>query len=643
MRSLILLLVGVAVGAAALAAVSGSSSVEEVRIAARWLSSSRFEVGLQQRQADGSWGEVVEPASNVVSSRNRDWAFSSSVAVRPSAVDGAVEFRVTAESIYASAAPIAETRCDFAYLYRNEQSPVVWFSAPAGEWCLGGPVREPLLVLNDGQVPVDPEDPQAEHTSSWLWRLGDGVRDLSDDDLTLAEFEAVMALAYQDFMPSSARPPAVVYEAGRDVTLHDFSANEILTGVETVSPAGALGSIAYYLTGASDDRNEREWSGSEMAAQVLAVHQRYVPGFDAGAARELARRLGVLVAREAPVEPVRRDSGVIVRVRQLLGLPDVPNRTTGDILALEEPLTEARFSINSADGVLRASSPFGSIESSCGIFSVARGYSAVWVRPDGWEDCEGGDQLVPVGFVEGADTPFDADDPQLYSVYDWERQAEANLLPDELGEEITPERAQAIVNAVFADLFGSSRQPPQVRAANRDDRTSYYSHQFRQIRILPDAWEAATVLHETVHAALAVQENRTFARWQSHGREYAATILMLWERYVPGFDAERARADAAVHGVEVASRSPIRPLGSTAGADSVTDLLGLTHLSETAAAVSQPGAAEAGACTYTVKAGDILVEIAARHGLTLEQIRALNPGLAGDFLSMGQELVLPCG
>ena len=640
MRSLILVLAGVAIGAAALAAVSGSSSVEEVRIAARWLSSSRFEVGLQQRQVDGSWGEVVEPTSNVVSSRSRDWAFSSSVVVRPSAADGTVEFRVTAESIYASPAPIAETRCDFAYLYRNEQSPAVWFSAPAGEWCLGGPVREPLLVLNDGRVPVDPEDPQAEHTSSWLWRLGDSVRDLSSEDLTLADFEAVMALAYQDFMPSSARPPAVVYEAGRDVTLHDFSADEILTGSESVSPARALGSIAYHLTGASDDRNEREWSGPEMAAQVLAVHQRYVPGFDPGAARELARRLGVLVAREAPVEPVRRDSGVIVRVRQLLGLPDTPNRAADDTLALEGPLTEARFSINSVNGVLMASSPFGSIESSCGIFTVARGYSAVWVRPDGWEDCEGGGQLVPVGFVEGADTPFDADDPQLYRVYDWERQTETNLLPDELGEEISPERAQAIVDAVFADLFGSSRQPPRVRETN--DGYSSYSHQFRQIRIQSGAWDAATVLHETVHAALAAQENRTFARWQSHGREYAATILMLWERYVPGFDAERARADAAVHGVEIDSRSPIRPLGGMAGADSVTDLLGLTPLAETAAAVPS-SAAEARGCTYTVRSGDTVFGIAERHAITWEQIRALNPGLAGDALFLGQTLALPCG
>ena len=210
-------------------------------------------------------------------------------------------------------------------------------------------------------------------------------------------------------------------------------------------------------------------------------------------------------------------------------------------------------------------------------------------------------------------------------MYDWERQVEANLLPDELDEEIALERAQQVVNAVFVDLFGSSGQPPRVRETN--EGYSSYSHQFRQIRIQSGAWDAATVLHETVHAALAAQRTQTFACWQGHGREYAATILMLWERYVPGFAAARARADAAVHGVEIAGRSPIRPVGGAAEADSVTDLLGLRPL-ETAATV--PPAAEAGGCTCVVLPGDTATSIAARHEITLVRMMALNPGLAGE-------------
>ncbi len=627
MKILFALLAGVVIGAAGLAVVSSSSGVEEVRIAARWLSSSRFEVGLQQRQADGAWGDVVEPASNVVDSRSRSWTFSSPVGVRPSATDGVVEFRVTAESIYATPAPIAETRCNFAFMYRSERSPVVWFSARAGEFCDGADIREPLLVLSDGQVPLDPEDPQAEHVSDWLLRVGERAGELGGDDLTLAEFEALVAYAYQDFLPTSARPPAVVYEADRTVTLHDFAEGEILTGLESFSPAWALNSIAYQLTAASDEQDEFEWSGPELAAQVLAVHERYVPGFDAVEARRQARRLGVLVAPAAPAAPVRRDSGVIVRVRQLLGLPDSANDAASDFETA--PPAEARFTISPGNGVLRVSSPLGSAESQCDFFVVVRGFSAVWARPGGWSDCEDDGRLIPVGFAERAGVPFEQDDPQQYQVYDWERQIEANLLPAELGEEITVAAAQSIVNGVFADIMGRQRPAPRVREVDADG--SEYVHRFRQIRLGPGGRNAATVLHETVHALLDAEADRSYRRWDGHGREYAATILMLWERYVPGFNGVRARADARLHGVDVAGASPLRPVGGGTGAAAVTERLGLPTV-----------VAAQGDCIYVVAVGDTAFGIAARYGLTPEQLRALNPEIGNGFIEVGQELVVRC-
>ena len=626
MRSLALVLIGIVIGATGLSVASGSSWVEEVRIAARWLSSSRVEVGLQQRQADGSWGDMIEPASNIVSSRSRNWTFSSSVAVRPSAADGTVEFRVTAESIYATPAPISETRCNFAFMYRYEQSPAVWFSAPTGEFCDGADISEPLLVLNDGQVPFDPEDPQAEHVGDWLLSVGERAGDLGGDDLALAEFEALVALAYQDFLPASARPPAVVYEAERTVTLHDFADDEILTGLAAVSPAWALNSIAYQLTAASDEQDDFEWSGPELAAQVLAIHERYVPGFDAVAARRLARRLGVLVAPEAPVAPLRRDSGVIVRVRQLLGLPDSVD--DAEIGFETTPPGEARFTISSSDGVLRVSSLLGPIESRCDFFTVIRGFSAVWARPGGWSDCPDEGRLILVGFSERAGAPFEQDDPQQYHVYDWERQMEANLLPPELGEEITVAAAQSIVNAVFTDTLGRQRQAPRVREV--DAGGSEYAHRFRQIRLGPGGLNAATVLHETAHALLDAEADRSFRRWEGHGPQYAATILMLWQRYIPGFNANRARVDAALHGMEFADVSPIRPVGGAAAAAAVSDLLGLLMAEE-----------EQGDCTYFVQVGDTYFGIALRHGMTMEELRVLNPQ-AGDFLEVGQRLVVRC-
>ena len=571
MRSLVLVLIGIVIGAAGLSVASGSGWVEEVRIAARWLSSSRIEVGLQQRQADGSWGDVVEPASNVVDSRDRRWTYSSSLAVRPLAATQDVEFRVTSESIYAAPSPIFETHCNFAFVYRIDRSPAVWFNAPTGEFCDGADIREPLLVLNDDRVPIDPDDPQSEHVSDWLLRVGDRAGELGGDDLTLAEFETLMALAYQDFLPSSALPPAVVYEADRTVTLHDFAEGEILTGLESVPPDWALNSIAYQLTAASDERDEFEWSGPELAAQALVVHERYVPGFDAVKARRQARRLGVLIAPQAPAAPVRRDSGVIVRVRQLLGLPD--SADDAEIGFETETSAEVHFTVGSDDGMLRVTSPLGSVESRCDFFTVVRGFLAVWARPSGWSDCVDSERLVPVGFAEGAGTPFEQDDPQQYRVYDWERQIEANLLPPELGEEITVAAAQSIVDAVFADMSGRQRQAPLVRAVDADG--SEYVHRFRQIRLGPGGRNAATLLHETAHALLDAEADRSHRRWEGHGPQYGATILMLWERYVPGFDGARARAAAAVHGVDIAGRPPISAVGGSGARSAAREALGL--------------------------------------------------------------------
>ena len=47
--------------------------------------------------------------------------------------------------------------------------------------------------------------------------------------------------------------------------------------------------------------------------------------------------------------------------------------------------------------------------------------------------------------------------------------------------------------------------------------------------------------------------------------------------------------------------------------------------------------------TYVVASGDVLGRIAARHNLTLDQLRALNPQLAGDFIDVGDRLIVSAG
>jgi LysM repeat protein len=53
------------------------------------------------------------------------------------------------------------------------------------------------------------------------------------------------------------------------------------------------------------------------------------------------------------------------------------------------------------------------------------------------------------------------------------------------------------------------------------------------------------------------------------------------------------------------------------------------------------GNGPAGTRTYTVRAGDSLGTIARKNGTTMSDIRSLNPGIKGDTVRPGQELVLP--
>ena len=642
----LVLAAGIAIGAigTALASpglASGGPTSEEVRVAVRAAGSGMVEVGVSQRLGDGTWGDVAVPPRGVVSARGSDWRFSGGAEiVRRSAASGTISFRVTPERIAAAPGAVAETPCPFASVTRRSGSETVWWHAlEAGEcsdWA--APVR--LLSVRDGTVEADADDPQAERVGDWLYQMKRAAAPLwGDEPVSLRTFERAVALAYSDFFDPRRTPPRVRHDPLASFNLHDFSANEIVMLRSETSAQEVLRGIAYQLAGRLDSDNwarDFEWSGPELAAQAITVFDRYLPGFDAEAARASAAEFGVRVAAEPPVPAVRRDDAVAAQLRRLLGISRAP--------ALDIPETDdagatsATFSIAVEEGRLVARSALGTAASACGNLNIVRGNRAVWVRPSGAYGCEAAGSLVPMGFAPRADYEENRDDPQQHRVYDWERQVEANLLPVEFSESISQERAQQVVNAVFADLFGPGRQPPRVRETN--DGYSSYSHQFRQIRIQSGAWDAATVLHETVHAALAEQRTQTFARWQGHGREYAATILMLWERYVPGFAAARARADAALHGLEIAGRSPIRPLGGAAGADSVTDLLGLTPL-ETAATVPL-AAAEADGCTYVVLPGDTAYSIAVLLWLDVEELVALNPGLAGGIVSTGQVLTVPC-
>lgn len=57
--------------------------------------------------------------------------------------------------------------------------------------------------------------------------------------------------------------------------------------------------------------------------------------------------------------------------------------------------------------------------------------------------------------------------------------------------------------------------------------------------------------------------------------------------------------------------------------------------------IAQPASAQAGGPIYIVQPGDTLSEIARLFNVTLDELMAANPGIDPNFLSQGQELVIP--
>ena len=138
-------------------------------------------------------------------------------------------------------------------------------------------------------------------------------------------------------------------------------------------------------------------------------------------------------------------------------------------------------------------------------------------------------------------------DVQQNAAYDWEwRQVGGSL-----GQiNVTRSEAQAVVNAIFADFFPRSRAPT-VSFSNEQS----HGHGSRSEIVLGmSVRNIGAVIHELAHSLV----DRANVRDVGHGGAFTAMLLYLWERYFPIADVEAARDDAKRHGIEVASRSPVR-------------------------------------------------------------------------------------
>ena len=155
-------------------------------------------------------------------------------------------------------------------------------------------------------------------------------------------------------------------------------------------------------------------------------------------------------------------------------------------------------------------------------------------------------------------------DVQRTQVYRWETRQERSAGFGQIP--ITETEAQDVVDAIFADYFGSGRRAPRVVASGGG--TSYFDGARNQIVLAAWGFAFDTVVHEMSHALLSAARIRS----PGHDGSHTALIMELWGRYLPLIDVAEARADARASDLDVAERPRPAPRAD-AGIVAVRDIL----------------------------------------------------------------------
>ncbi len=215
----------------------------------------------------------------------------------------------------------------------------------------------------------------------------------------------------------------------------------------------------------------------------------------------------------------------------------------------------------------------------CGV-QLERGFRSVWQHRYEGEAC-GWASLDRILELDDGPVPEDVLDEQQYEVYDWEYDVTSNLLGSGWTRSITFERAQEIVDAIYADFYGASDGAPRVMIAPEDQQfTGAYDSGRHVILLTPSGVRPYVVIHEAAHAMLRLSLAAANAYYleSRHGPVFGALMIALWTRYAEGFDPEAARAFAGVYGVKLDHLFPIEPSGDEQTRRAVREALGVAEL-----------------------------------------------------------------
>lgn len=322
-------LVFVAVLLGTTGAQAQSSGDQEVRIAAQRLANGRTEFALQARVSGSEWGARQLPASRFLSAgvRTGRWYASSLLPV------GGLTLRIAAQ-------PLSNGRIEFAVQQRASNAewgerllPTSRFmpaNAAAGRWLYSSPVAlsgapdtpststaEPATDSeNEPATDADQPrpDPQAERVYAWESRmLRAQLGDLPSAAITIEDAQAIVDAIFADHFEGSEDAPEVLIASLPSGIAGRSDGQTIELDRQSIRLDTLLHETAHAIflrgTDGTDACHCPEW-----AAQMLALWDRYVVGFDVDAAGASAVSAGVSVAEQALIESTG-DSANLGRVR----------------------------------------------------------------------------------------------------------------------------------------------------------------------------------------------------------------------------------------------------------------------------------------------------------------------------------------
>lgn len=210
-------------------------------------------------------------------------------------------------------------------------------------------------------------------------------------------------------------------------------------------------------------------------------------------------------------------------------------------------VTRGEFIIDGPEGWYHARQPrFGRSEGApLGEIPLRSTGHGVWVGVDR-EDIGGPEQgaILPV-YAPVVGTHVDR---QQFRAYDWEARVRIHMIPWSWNQSwyyLLPDwdayvdQVRAWLDAMIDDLYHGNAEPVEFQLIDTLGWQAYASGR----TIHASQASLYTILHEFAHTIAEAEQN--------HDGTFTATLLALWERYVPGFDRQRALELAERYSVEV--------------------------------------------------------------------------------------------